>query len=58
MKIAFHETAQEYFLSSKFDNVLSTLFAYRLDGKLALFHNLLKYHCPTQALNSIDKVLH
>ena len=41
LKIAFHETAQEYFLSSKFDNVLSTFFAYRLDGKLALFHNLL-----------------
>ena len=41
MKIAFHETAQEYFLSSKFDNVLTTFFAYRLDGKLALFHNLL-----------------
>ena len=24
LKIAFHETAQEYFLSSQFDNVLST----------------------------------
>ena len=41
LKIAFHETAQDYFLSSKFDNVLSTFFVYRLDGKLALFHNLL-----------------
>ena len=41
LKIAFHETAQEYFLSSKFDNLLSTFFLYRLDGKLALFHNLL-----------------
>ena len=26
LKITFHETAQEYFLSSKFDNVLSTFF--------------------------------
>ena len=38
---AFQETAQEYFLRPKFDNVLSTFFVYRLDGKLALFHNLL-----------------
>ena len=41
LKIAFQETAQEYFLSSKFDNVLSTFFVDHLDGKLALFHNLL-----------------
>ena len=41
LKIAFHETAQEYFLSSKFDNVLCTFFLDHLDGKLALFHNLL-----------------
>ena len=41
LKITFHETAQEYFLSSKFDNVLSTFFVDHLDGKLALFHNLL-----------------
>ena len=26
LKITFHETAQEYLLSSKFDNVLSTVF--------------------------------
>ena len=39
-KIAFHETAQEYFLSSKFDNVLSTFFIDHLDGKISLFHNL------------------
>ena len=38
LKIAFHETAQEYFLSSKFDNVLSTFFVNHPDGKLALFH--------------------
>ena len=41
LKIVFQETAQEYFLSSKFDNVLSTFFVDHLDGKLALFHNLL-----------------
>ena len=41
LKIAFQETAQEYFLSSKFDNVLSTFFVDHLDGKLALFHNLI-----------------
>ena len=41
LKIAFHETAQEFFLSSKFDNVLCTFFLDHLDGKLALFHNLL-----------------
>ena len=40
LKIAFHETAQEYFLSSKFDNVLSTFFVDHLDGKLAQFENL------------------
>ena len=40
LKIAFHETAQEYFLSSNFDNLLSTFFVDHLDGKLALFHNL------------------
>ena len=40
LKIAFQETAQEYFLSSKFDNVLSTFFVDHLDGKLALFQNL------------------
>ena len=40
LKIAFQETAQEYFLSSKFDNVLSTFFVDHLDEKLALFQNL------------------
>ena len=42
LKTALQETAQEYFLSSKFDNVLSTFFVDHLDGKLALFHHLLK----------------
>ena len=41
LKITFRETAQEYFLSSKFDNVSSTFFVDHLDKKLALFHNLL-----------------
>ena len=40
LKIAFQETAQEYFLSSKFNNVLSTFFVDHLDGNLALFQNL------------------
>ena len=42
LKIAFHETAQEYFLSSKFDNVLSAFFVDHLDGKRSLFQNLLE----------------
>ena len=42
LKIAFQETAQEYFLSSEFYNVLSTFFVDQLDGKLDLFHNLQK----------------
>ena len=41
LKIAFHETAQEYFLSSKFDNVLSTFFVDDLYQILSLFQNLL-----------------
>ena len=41
LKIAFHETAQEYFLSSKFDNVFSTFFVDDLYQMLSLFQNLL-----------------
>ena len=41
LKITFHETAQEYFLSSKFDNVLSTFFVDNLYQILSLFQNLL-----------------
>ena len=41
LKITFHETAQEYFLSSKFDNVLSTFFVDDLYQILSLFQNLL-----------------
>ena len=41
LKIAFHETSQEYFLSSKFDNVLSTFFVDDLYQILSLFQNLL-----------------
>ena len=41
LKITFHETAQEYFLSSKFDNVLSTFFVDDLYKILSLFQNLL-----------------
>ena len=37
LKIAFDETAQEYFLSSKFDNVLSTFFVDHLDEKYLCF---------------------
>ena len=37
LKITFHETAQEYFLSSKFDNVLSTFFVDDLYQLLSLF---------------------
>ena len=40
LKITFHETAQEYFLSSKFD-VLSTFFVDDLYQILSLFQNLL-----------------
>ena len=42
LKIAFDETAQEYFLSSKFDNVLSNFFVDLQDGKISLFQNLLE----------------
>ena len=41
LKNTFHETAQEYFLSSKFDNVLSAFFVDDLYQKLSLFQNLL-----------------
>ena len=40
-KSTFHETAQEYFLSSNFDNVLSTFFVDDLYQILSLFQNLL-----------------
>ena len=39
LKITFHETAQEYFLSSKFDMVLSTFFVDHLHQILSLFQN-------------------
>ena len=42
LKITFHKTAQEYFLSSKFDNVLSTFFVDDLSQILSLFQNLLR----------------
>ena len=41
LKITFHEIAQEYFLSSKFDHVLSTFFVDDLYQILPLFQNLL-----------------
>ena len=41
LRIFFHETAQEYFLSSKFDNVSSTFFVDDLYQILSLFHSLL-----------------
>ena len=43
LKITFHETAQEYFLSSKFDNVLSTFFVDHLHQILSLFQNLIAF---------------
>ena len=41
LKITSHETAQEYFLSSKFDNVFGTFFVDDLYQILSLFQNLL-----------------
>ena len=41
LKINFLETAREYFLSSEFDNVLSTFFVDDLYQILSLFQNLL-----------------
>ena len=37
----FNENAQQYFLSSKSDNVLSTFYSDQLDWQLALYQNLL-----------------
>ena len=42
LRITFHETAQEYFLSSKFDNVSSTFFVDDIYQILSLFQNLLE----------------
>ena len=36
LKITFYENAQENFLSSKFDNLLSTFFPDQLDQQLGL----------------------
>ena len=36
LNVTFHEIAQAYFLSAKFDNVLSTFFVGNLDQKLPL----------------------
>ena len=69
LKIAFQETAQEYFLSSKFDNVLSPFFVDHLDGKLSLFQNLqvlsqsyagphLNWKSPSLDSKSLFKKLH
>ena len=41
LKETFYENAQEYFLSSKFDNVLRTFFSDQLEQQLALFQSLL-----------------
>ena len=41
LKITFHETAHEYFLCSKFDNVLCTFFVDELYQILSLFLGLL-----------------
>ena len=41
LKITFHETAHEYFLSSKFDNGLSNFFVDDLYQIFSLFRNLL-----------------
>ena len=41
LKITFYKTAREYFLSSKFDNVLGTFFVDDLYQKLSLFRDLL-----------------
>ena len=36
LKITFYKNAQEYFLSSKFDNLLNTFFPDQLDQPLVL----------------------
>ena len=41
LEITYHETAQEYFLSPKFDNVLSTFFVDHPHQILSLFQNLI-----------------
>ena len=41
LEITYHETAQEYFLSLIFDNVLSTFFVDHLHQILSLCQNLL-----------------
>ena len=69
LKITFRETAQEYFLSSKFDNVLSTFFVNDLYQILSLFQNLLGlwhsylgpqsiWTCPWQDWKSLFIKLH
>ena len=42
LKITSHETAQEYFLRSKFDNVFGSFFADDLYQILSLFQNLVE----------------
>ena len=42
LKFTFHKTAQEYFLSSKFENVLRTFFVDNLYQILSLFQSLLR----------------
>ena len=39
--MTFHESAHEYFLSSKFDNELSIFFSEQLDQQLTFYQNLL-----------------
>ena len=69
LKFTFHETAQEYFLSSKFDNVLSTFFVDDLYQILSLFQNQLElwhsylgpqpiWTSPWQDWNSLFMKLH
>ena len=41
MKMTFQESAHELFLSSKFDNVLSTYFSEQLDQQLTLYQKLI-----------------
>ena len=41
MKMTFQESAHELFLSSKFDNVLSTYFSDQLDQQLTLYQKLI-----------------
>ena len=41
MKMTFQESAHEFFLSSKFDNVLSIFFSDQLDQQSTPYQNLL-----------------